>query len=144
MWWLTVQRHPGEFNKIYNAVTFRQPLKSFMNSFGNHSGQTKSPLILWLSGTTSILHLCKSIIAVPCSWCPRLNQSRFAVIYKPEWHRVWARASYANSASCGCLGCACRECVYITLIWAFFPLHTAGPRESWKPAVRIIFYLLTS
>lgn len=31
-------------------------------------------------------------------------------------HGVWARASYASSASCGCSGCACRECVYIMFI----------------------------
>lgn len=37
------------------------------------------------------------------------------------------------------MGCACRECVYITLIWAFFTSHTAGPIESQKHAVMIIF-----
>lgn len=52
-------------------------------------------------------------------------------------HGLRARASYANSASCGCLGCACRESVYATPNLAsqfffvfFFPLHTAGPKES--------------
>lgn len=46
------------------------------------------PLILCLSGTTSIQHLCKSRAAVPRSRGPRLTQSRFVANLKPGWRTL--------------------------------------------------------
>lgn len=46
------------------------------------------PLILCLSGTTSIQHLCKSRAAVPRTRGPRRNQSRFVANLKPGWRTL--------------------------------------------------------
>lgn len=138
------------FGSHCDEETFRQALKSFSNVLGKDSKRKKkkkSLLVLSLSGTTSILHLCKSTIAVPSIWCLRLNQSRFAVIYKPEWRTQRVEPgplTQIQPAVAVWAVCVQGMCLHNAHLDSFFHSTLRVLRKVWKHAVRIIFYLLIS
>lgn len=104
--------------------------ESFMNAFGKSSGAKSLSESGYLGQPKSCTYDNPGAVAAAaaCIWWlwHRTEPEQISCdLKKPGWHRASrSQALLRKFSQLWLLGCACRECVYITPIWALFSLHS--------------------
>lgn len=139
-----MSRHSARFKQLNSSLnverlSIQQPLdnpREVSQVFLEISQAKKSPFdtrVIWdsLNPALTLIHPLQQYHAVGA--CDTgLNQSRFAVIYKPGWHTLrLSRGGLLRKFNqlWLFLGRACRECVYVTLVLGCFLSHSTSYRK---------------